>query len=355
MSDVGTKVRFPADAPVYKLLRSRVRAAMAGRARTAGALGGLNVALIVTLIAACYVSLLCWVDAAWQAVLIALLLVQGLVLMGTNIMHESVHDAVSRHRWVNRVLARSLEVLGGNQSLWRFKHTVVHHTYTSIVGVDDDIDTGGLLRLHPDQPWRSYHRLQALYFPALYSLSALGWFFADFVQYRTMRVGTARIPDFTPGEHALFWGGKALWIVLVLALPMMFHPPWLVIATALAIYLVFGFNIALIFQLAHVVEDASWVRPAEDGTVDHEWAVHQLKTTVNFGTANGLWNWYTGGLSYQIEHHLFPRISHVHYPAISRVVKQTCAELGLPYHEHRHTRSVVVAHVRHLAAMGRRP
>lgn len=350
-----SEVRFTARGGVHELLRQRVHAELAGAQRTAGARGGLSIALIITLVAVAYVALLCWVHAAWQVALVGFVLVEALVLVGTNIMHESVHDAVSRHVWVNRVLARSLELLGGSLPLWRFKHTSVHHTYTSIVGVDNDIDTGGLLRLHPDQPWRPHHRFQLLYVPILYSLSALSWFVTDFIQYRTRRVGSTRLPAFSRTDHALFWLGKATWIALMFVIPMQLHPPGIVIITALSIYLAFGFNIALIFQLAHVVDDASWIRPREDGSIEHEWAVHQLMTTVNFGTASRAWNWYTGGLSYQIEHHLFPRISHVHYPAISRVVKQTCAELGLPYHEHRHTRSVIAAHVRHLAVMSRRP
>ncbi|MEZ4450894.1 MAG: acyl-CoA desaturase [Nannocystaceae bacterium] len=357
MSGARRKVRFPPEGPFYAVLRRRVHAVMAaeGRSRTAGVAGGLTIAAVVAVVVLAYLALLLWVDAAWQVVLVGFVLVQGLVMIGTNVMHESVHDAVSSSPWVNRVLARSLELLGGSQPFWRHKHTVVHHTYTSVVGVDEDIDLGGLLRLHPAQPWRPHQRFQALYFPLLYSLCVLQWFLGDFALYARASAGRPGLPRLSPGDHAIFWLGKALWLALVLIVPMLLHPPQVVLVVALGILLALGFNIALLFQLAHIVDDAVAIEPGEDGTIAHEWAIHQLQTTVNFGTANRLWNVYTGGLSYQVEHHLFPRISHVHYPAISQVVKETCAEFGAPYKEHPKVRAVIGAHVRQLAAMGRPP
>ena len=357
MSAPRPRVRFPAEGPFYAVLRRRVQAAMAaeGRRRTAGVVGGITIALVLAVVVVAYLALLLWVDAAWQVAVVGFVLVQGLVMIGTNVMHESVHDAVSSSPRVNRVLARSLELLGGSQPFWRHKHTIIHHTYTSVAGVDEDIDLGGLLRLHPAQPWRPHQRFQALYFPLLYSLCVLQWFLGDFALYRRACAGHPGLPRLSAGDHALFWLGKALWVALVLVVPMLFHPPGVVVVVALGLLLALGFNIALLLQLAHIVDDAVAVEPGEDGTIAHEWAIHQLQTTVNFGTANKLWNVYTGGLSYQVEHHLFPRISHVHYPAISRIVRETCIEFGAPYKEHRGVASVIGAHVRQLAAMGRRP
>jgi linoleoyl-CoA desaturase len=87
--------------------------------------------------------------------------------------------------------------------------------------------------------------------------------------------------------------------------------------------------------------------------MEHEWAIHQLKTTANFATGNRFISWWVGGLNYQIEHHLFPRISHIHYPAISAIIRNACAEFNIPYLEHPHMRLAIASHVRHLRSLSR--
>ena len=84
-----------------------------------------------------------------------------------------------------------------------------------------------------------------------------------------------------------------------------------------------------VFQMAHVVEGAAQPLPDEDSVVHTEWAVHQLRSTSDFGRNNVFLNWYVGGLNFQIEHHLFPNISHVHYRNIAPIVEETARELGL--------------------------
>jgi linoleoyl-CoA desaturase len=92
----------------------------------------------------------------------------------------------------------------------------------------------------------------------------------------------------------------------------------------------------------------------QTGKVEDEWAVHQLKTTANFATKSKFVSWFTGGLNFQIEHHLFPHISHIHYPAISEIVKDVCKEYNIHYIEYPKVRLAVASHVAHLREMGRK-
>ena len=88
------------------------------------------------------------------------------------------------------------------------------------------------------------------------------------------------------------------------------------------------FVLSLVFQLAHTVEHTAFPVPAEDtGKLEDEWAVHQIKTTASFATNNKVVSWLVGGLNFQIRHHLFPKISHVHYPAINKIIKQALPRL----------------------------
>jgi len=120
--------------------------------------------------------------------------------------------------------------------------------------------------------------------------------------------------------------------------------------------LVAGFILSIVFQLAHTVEHTHFPLPDEaTGKMEDEWAVHQIKTTANFATKNKLVSWLVGGLNFQVEHHLFPKISHVHYPAISKIIKKACQEYGIQYIEYKRVRTAVASHVAFLREMGRSP
>jgi len=116
-----------------------------------------------------------------------------------------------------------------------------------------------------------------------------------------------------------------------------------------------GFILALVFQLAHTVEGTSHPLPNEVGVIENDWAMHQLITTANFSRRNKLVSWYVGGLNFQVEHHLFPYISHVHYPELAEIVKSTAEEFGVPYLENRTFSGAVASHFAFLYQLGQKP
>ena len=111
---------------------------------------------------------------------------------------------------------------------------------------------------------------------------------------------------------------------------------------------------AIVFQLAHVVEDVQQPLPTSEGNIENEWAIHQLQTTANFARNNRFINWFVGGLNFQVEHHLFPNICHIHYRKISYIVERTAREYGLPYHLKPSFISAVASHTRMLKVLGRK-
>jgi linoleoyl-CoA desaturase len=121
----------------------------------------------------------------------------------------------------------------------------------------------------------------------------------------------------------------------------------------LTMHLVAGGILGIVFQLAHVVEDTTHPEPDQAGRMSAAWMVHEMETTSNFGRYNRLLNWYVGGLNFQIEHHLFPKVCSIHYPAISEIVKATAAEHGIVYNEHATLRDAVRSHYRMLERLGR--
>lgn len=290
----------------------------------------------------------------WQILESALM---GLLVaaIGFNIMHDGAHGSYSRYRWVNTLAAFSLNVLGGSSFMWNVKHNVIHHAYTNVDGVDDDIDIQPWMRMSSTQKKYRLHRYQHIYFWFLYSLLYILWVFVlDFQKYFSGRIGSMPLKRMKLKDHLIFWGFKLVYLFVFIALPIYRLGPGSWLLSFLVLGLVAGFVLSTVFQLAHTVEDTSFPVPdAQTGKLEDEWAIHQLKTTANFATGNPVVSWLVGGLNFQIEHHLFPKISHIHYPAISKIIRQTCQEFGIRYIEYPRVRYALASHVSFLKQMGR--
>jgi len=302
-----------------------------------------------------YVHLVFFTPALFFCILESVLLGMVVAGIGFNIMHDGAHGSFSQHKWLNKAAAFTLNVFGGSSFMWNVKHNVIHHAYTNIDGVDDDIDIQPWLRMSSTQPKLAMHRYQHVYFWFLYSLLYILWVFVlDYQKYFKRKVGGMPLKKMGAADHIVFWTFKLFFIFLFVAIPiyMVGFISWLV--GFLIFTLVAGFVLSIVFQLAHTVEHTHFPVPHEEtGKLDDEWAIHQLKTTANFAPKNRLISWFVGGLNFQIEHHLFPKISHVHYSKIRKIIKQACAEYDIPYIEYPKLRQAVVSHASFLKQMGR--
>jgi len=290
----------------------------------------------------------------WQGLLLAILLGLSAAGIGFSIQHDGGHQAYSNHPWVNKLMAMTLELIGGSSYLWRWKHVVFHHTYVNITGHDTDIDLGILARLTPHQKWRAYHRWQHFYLWPLYGLLAIKWQLVDDLRKLISgRISNQPFPRPKGRELEIFVAGKATFLTLAFGIPLLFHSVGVVLFYYGVAGLVAGIVLSVVFQAAHCVEEAEFPLPREDtGRIEDAWAIHQAETTVDFARSSRVLAWLVGGLNFQIEHHLFPRISHVNYPAISRLVEETCRDFGVKYAEHRSFRAGMASHFRWLRRMG---
>ena len=292
-------------------------------------------------------------------VLISLCILLGAVLasIGFNVMHDACHGCYSSKKWVNDLLGLSLNGLGGNAFIWKFKHNILHHTYTNVDGMDDDIANSPLMRQCRTQKWVPAHRFQHIYVLGVYAISSFAWvFMMDFNKYLKQRVINTPLQKMSISDHIVFWVSKVLYAIFYIAIPVSVYG-WAAWAIGFATMHVFlGLTLALVFQLAHVVEHAEFEMVSGENTmIENAWAEHQVRSTANFAPRNRFINWYVGGLNYQVEHHLFPRISHVHYPAISPIVEKTCKEHGLPYNSYPTMTASLMSHFRMMKALGEKP
>jgi linoleoyl-CoA desaturase len=315
----------------------------------------MKTALLLGGFAVLYWLLVFVAQAWWQGLLLAVLLGLSAAGIGFNIQHDGGHQAYSNHPWVNKLMAMTLELIGGSSYLWRWKHVVFHHTYVNITGHDTDIDLGSLARLTPHQKRRAYHRWQHVYLWPLYGLLAIKWQLVDDLRKLISgRISNRPFPRPKGWELAIFVAGKAIFLTLAFGIPLLFHPVGVVLFYYGVAGLVTGMVLSVVFQTAHCVEEAEFPLPREDtGRIEHAWAIHQTETTVDFARSSRIVAWLVGGLNFQIEHHLFPKISHVNYPAISSLVEETCRDFGIRYAEHRSFRAGMASHFRWLQRMGR--
>jgi len=292
----------------------------------------------------------------WPAgILLSALLGFCLVCIAFNVMHDACHGSYSDKKWVNECMGLTMNALGSNAFIWKIKHNIIHHTYTNIDGVDDDIANGPILRQCTTQKWIPIHRFQFIYMFILYSVSTLAWMWGtDFYKYFSKKIHTTVINKIDTRQHILFWVSKVLYIFFYVVVPVLFlgWQAWL--TGFLIIHITMGLVLSIVFQLAHVVEKTSFDAVAEKHKViTSEWAIHEVKTTANFAPKNKVIGWLVGGLNFQIEHHLFPQISHVHYPALSKIVQHQCALFGLPYNYYPTMRQAIYSHVRLMKQLGR--
>ena len=287
---------------------------------------------------------------------LAVLMGVGVAGIGFAISHDALHGAYSANPRVNALLGRTFDLLGANGYIWKITHNVIHHTYTNIDGVGGDLTVSPLLRLSPGQPLRGVHRFQHYYGLATYSLSTLFWVFVkDYKYFLQKHLGPYHNKRHPRAELVNLFVMKAVYYGWAIVVPLLvLHVTWWQFAIGFAVmHLTAGFILGVIFQLAHVVEGIEYPVPDEAGRMEEAWLVHEMATTANFARRNRLLSWYVGGLNYQIEHHLFPRVCSAHYPAISPIVREVALKHGMPYNDQPTLLSAVRSHQRMLVKLGR--
>tara|TARA_B100000963_G_scaffold105863_1_gene91862 strand:+ start:61 stop:1161 length:1101 start_codon:yes stop_codon:yes gene_type:complete len=296
----------------------------------------------------------------WFQLILILIMGIGMAGVGMNVMHDGNHGSYSKIKWVNKLMGSSIYILAGNVYNWKVQHNVLHHTYTNIHGHDEDLDAGRILRFTKHAKWKWFHRFQHYYSILLYGLLTINWAITtDFVQmkrYMKRKLAHGKLPNPFVNWSTLILT-KAIYMFIWIAIPILVLKLvwWKILIGFFLMHYTAGLILSVIFQLAHVMDEADMPLPEKDGTLKNTWAIHQLMTTVNFSPKNKFVRWFTGGLNYQVEHHIFPNISHIHYSKIAKIVKKTAKEFNLPYNEFESTRKAIIAHFNYLKLMGVKP
>jgi linoleoyl-CoA desaturase len=317
----------------------------------------LKSAVMLTFYIAPYFVLLFLPVPGWMIFPLAILAGMGMAGTGMSVMHDAAHDSFSKKRWLNKLLSGTMYIIGGNVFNWKVQHNVMHHTYTNIEGFDEDIATKTVIRLSKHAPLKKFHRFQHWYALFFYSLMTLSKLFSDFRQlWKYNKSGITKQQNAKPSvEYMKLIGTKAVYIFSAIVILLLFtHLAWwLILLGFLVMHFTASMIMSVVFQMAHIVEGADQPLPGKSGNMENEWAIHELNTTINFSPQNHFLTWIIGGLNFQIEHHLFPNICHIHYRKISPIVERTAMEFGVNYNRNASFISAMGSHMRTLKTLGR--
>jgi linoleoyl-CoA desaturase len=354
-----TRVRFARATPDHAMqeMKARVATYFETRRLSSKANAGMVVktVLLLALTFVPYGLILTNRFSRWEMLALSFVMGVGMAGIGFGIAHDALHGAYSASPRINAVLGMSFDVLGASSYLWKITHNIVHHTYTNIEGVDEDLAVSPLLRLSPNGERFWFHRFQHLYAFALYGFTTLFWVFVkDYVQLMKSELGPYRDKRHDTAQLAILFSAKLCYYGYALVVPLLVLQIawWQVLIGFFVMHFTAGAILGIVFQLAHVVESTDYPAPDDGGMMPQEWWLHEMQTTANFGPRNRLLSWYVGGLNFQVEHHLFPRVCSVHYPAISAIVSDVAAQYGLPYNAYPTLRAAIASHYRTLRQFG---
>ena len=342
-----------APAALKLAIDERVNTFMGGR-RTVDSLEMYTKAIGLLVISiASYIYLVFHAGTTATVVASAVVLALALVGIGFNVQHDGNHGTFSRYTWVNRAAGFTLDLMGASSYFWKDKHNHNHHVHTNIPHEDADIDLGPMARLSEDHTWHWWHRYQHIYLWVLYTMVHLRYLWSDLQRLALGKNDglTAGYPK--GGDLVALLLGKAFFLTVAFVIPMRLHSVGSVLLIYVLVSMTMGVIFSIVFQLAHTVDTVE--HPRVDDTNRAEWVVHQIETTANFAPTSRLLTFLLGGLNYQREHHLYPRMAHSHYPEIAGIVKQVCAEHGVPVRESRTLMDALKSHYRFVHRMGLKP
>jgi linoleoyl-CoA desaturase len=310
----------------------------------------IKASLILLAFALSYIGLVFYATTVMMAIEFAAIFIAANIGIGFCIQHDGSHQAFSKRPWVNRIAGMTLELTGKMQFLWHQQHDLSHHTYTNVFGRDWDAAVTPLIRLSEKTPKRWYHKYQHVYVWVLYSFAHLSFLFGDFQKLLTKN---DKLAVRRPHGHDLAWlvTSKIAYWGLMFVLPLFFHRWWVVAMVYVLTSIGMGFVYPLVAQPAHMNTEVR--HPVDiDWTDKDEWFLHQLATTADFAPGSRLLTELFGGLNLQVVHHLLSRISHTHYPALARILRDLCRKHGVAYHEFPTFFAAIRSHYKYLKLLG---
>jgi linoleoyl-CoA desaturase len=299
-----------------------------------------------------WIALYAFRPDAWKFIGLYLLGGVAQTFLLLNIAHDSNHNAISSSPWVNKTLNYAFDLGGISSYMWRILHHRGHHSCINLHGEDDALTGRGIFRFTPHEPRAPWHRFQHIYALFFYAMFSLDYVFVrDFEAFLFPTHGYLKRTRHPAREYVILFAGKAFYFTYMLVLPMVVlgKSPLLVAVAFLLNHLIVGLSVTLVFQTTHTIDTTYF--PSDRNEFDNG-VYHIFATTADYATDNPVVGWLVGGLNHHIAHHLCPFVCHTHYAPLTRIVKQTAKEFGVPYRQHPTFTQAIAHHLILLKQLG---
>jgi linoleoyl-CoA desaturase len=312
----------------------------------------IKIATGLTVLLGSWVAIYALRPDSWKFIVLYVLggLAQTFLLL--NIAHDSNHNAISSTPSVNKLLNYVFDVCGISSYMWRILHHRGHHSCVNVTGEDDALTGRGIFRFTPHEARAKWHRFQHIYALFFYAVFSLDYVFVrDFESFFFPKHDYLKRTKHPAREYAVLFAGKAFYVTYMLILPVVLlgKSIWLVAVGFLLVHLVVGLSVSLVFQTTHTIDTTYF--PVTRNEFDNA-VYHIFATTADYATDNPVVGWLAGGLNHHIAHHLCPYVCHTHYASLTRIVKETAEEFGIPYRQHPTMSRAIVHHLILLKQLG---
>lgn len=278
----------------------------------------------------------------------------SMAFMAFNIGHDASHNAYSKNNKVNSFLSYTMNLCGINQYIWNIKHNLSHHSFTNIPHADMDNENVDVARITRYHKWKPVFKYQHLYLPLLWPFFGLFLMAVkDFQLFGMTRMGNSQYEGHPRKEWIILILSKAIVFGYLFVIPIVVIdlPVWQVLIGILVMYLFMGILLTSIFLFVHLIEGTPFPEEDMDGKISKHWMLHQLEVTTDFSPFNSVLTFFSGALNQHVAHHMFPNYCHVHYGAITKIIKETAKEYGYKYKSQTHWQAFR-SHIRFLKKMG---
>jgi linoleoyl-CoA desaturase len=311
-----------------------------------------KIAVGLAVLVGSWVALYTFRPGSWRFVGLYLLGGFAQTFLLLNIAHDSNHNAISSRPAVNKTLNYVFDLCGISSYMWRILHHRGHHSCINLHGEDDALSGRGIFRFTPHETRAPWHRLQHIYALLVYALFSLDYvLWRDFQSFFLPTHGYLKRTKHPLREYVILFAGKIFYVTYMLVLPVLVlkESLFLVLGAFLLVHLVVGLSVTLVFQTTHTIDSTYF--PSDRGEFENG-VYHIFATTADYATENPVVGWLAGGLNHHIVHHLCPFVCHTHYAPLTKIVRETAEEFGVPYRQHRTMTQAIRHHLILLKQLG---
>ena len=266
-------------------------------------------------------------------------------IAGANTFHDACHFSLSSNQRINTIASYTFPIFCSPLT-WYHHHNIGHHAYTNVSLKDPDLYHNPLFkRTIETTEYKKIYRYQHLTLIIEWVLSYIGLVIQPNINVFCKGVYHGVIPAYYNNDAFLIETLHILLGITMSLLPYYVFDVYKATLFSFFPYILHSLLFMLNSQITHI-HTSCMIKDK-----DNDWYKHQVITATNHSVGSEIAFIFSGGLNYQIEHHLFPNINHCHLPKIQPIVKKICKKHNVHYKEFNNYYDAFLSYYRHIKRM----